>query len=107
MERGEEAVSEQNEFTPDILTLVDEEGVEREFEIIDAIETDEDRYVALVPYFDTPEELIDSDGELVILKVETGEDGEEFLASIDDDDEYNFIADTFIKRLEEDYDIEQ
>ena len=98
---------ENSEFTPDILTLVDEDGVEREFEIIDAIETDDDRYVALVPYFDNPQELIDSDGELVILKVETDEDGEEILSSIDDDDEYNFIADTFIKRLEEDYDIEQ
>ena len=52
-------------------------------------------------------QLIDSDGELVILKVEEDENGEEFLSSIEDDDEYNFIADTFMKRLEEDYDIEQ
>ena len=43
-------------------------------------------------------------GELVILKVVTV-DGEEFLETIEDEDEMDEIAVIFMERLEEDYDV--
>ena len=94
-----------NEFGNDILTLEDDEGVEHTFEVLDAIDNGENRYMALSPVFDDPQESLEDSGDLVILKVVTGDDGEEFLETIEDDDEYNEIADIFMERLEEDYDV--
>ena len=71
-----------NEFGNDILTLEDDDGVEHTFEVLDAIDS----------------------GELVILKVVTV-DGQEFLETIEDEDEMDEIADIFMERLEEDYDV--
>ena len=94
-----------NEFGNDILTLEDDEGVEHTFEVLDAIDNGENRYMALSPVFDDPQESLEDSGDLVILKVITGDDGEEYLETIEDDDEYNEIADIFMERLEEDYDV--
>ncbi|MEG2295945.1 MAG: DUF1292 domain-containing protein, partial [Oscillospiraceae bacterium] len=33
----------------DILTLVDEDGVEHEFEVADTLENDDKNYIALIP----------------------------------------------------------
>ena len=92
------------EFGNDILTLEDDEGVEHTFEVLDAIDNGENRYLALSPVFDNPQDSLDDSGELVILKVVTV-DGEEFLETIDDEDEMDEIADIFMERLEEDYDV--
>ncbi len=99
----EHIMPENNEaldFTPDIYTLTDEEGNEQQFEILDAMEVDDIQYFALVPYFEDSQEMLDDDGELVILK-STMVDGEEMLASIDDDDEFERIGAIFLSRLEE------
>ena len=92
------------EFGNDILTLEDDEGVEHTFEVLYAIDNGENRYMALSPVFDNPQDSLDDSGELVILKVVTV-DGEEFLETIDDEDEMDEIADIFMERLEEDYDV--
>ena len=34
------------EYNPDIITLTDDEGKEYSFEVLDAVETDESRYLA-------------------------------------------------------------
>ncbi len=39
------------------------------FEELDRIETDQGRYVAMLPTFDSEEEMLESDSELIILKV--------------------------------------
>lgn len=88
-----------------IITLLDEEGKEHEFEHLATLEYNDSSYVALVPAFEEPEELIESDGELVILKIVEGEDGEEMLASIEDDDEFDAVSEEFGKMLSEDYEI--
>ena len=93
------------EYTPDILTLEDEEGNESAFEVIDTMELDGKIYVALTPYFENPEDMLDGDAELVVL-VSEEVDGEEFLASIDDDDEYERVGNIFMERLAE-YDEEE
>jgi len=38
-----------NEFGNDILTLEDDDGVEHTFEVLDAIDNGENRYMALSP----------------------------------------------------------
>lgn len=93
------------EYNPDILTLTDEEGKEFSFELLDSIETDEGRYVALMPTYQSPEDLLSDSGELVILKV-TEEDGEDLFEEIEDDDEYDTIADCFIDRLQDIFEID-
>ena len=88
----------------DLYTLVDEEGVEQTFELMDTYETDEgELYYALVPYYENPEDMVEADTELVILRSEEDENGEETLVSIDDDAEYERIGQIFMDRLSETY----
>lgn len=87
-------------YTPELYTLIDEEGVSQTFEMLDAMELDDNKYYAMVPYFEDPNDLINADGDLVILKSDYV-DGEEMLVSIDDDDEFDRIGAIFMKRLEE------
>ena len=91
----------------DIYTLVDEDGVEQDFEMIDQMEENGVVYYALVPYFEDPTKSIEGDTELVVLKAETGEDGEDILATIDDDDEYERIGNIFLDRIQEMFDEEE
>ena len=65
------------EYNPDLITLTDDEGKEYNFEVLDAIETDTARYLALLPQYDDPQAMLDDSGELVIVKVQE-EDGEEY-----------------------------
>ena len=76
----------------DIYTLTDEEGNESQFELIDEVEMDGVTYYALTE--------LDAEGnqvseEYVILRLEREENGEEILISIDDDEEFDKIADYF------------
>ncbi len=96
---------ENKEYNPDIITLSDDDGKEYTFEILDAIETDEARYLALLPTYDDPQKLLEADGELVIVKVGE-ENGEEYFYEIEDDDEYETIADAFVDRLEDYFEID-
>ena len=94
------------EYNPDIISLTDEDGKEYTFEVLDAIESDDGRYLAMLPIYDDPAKTLEDSGELVIVKV--GEDdGEEYLYPIDDDDEYEFVADAFIERLQDLYEIDE
>ncbi len=93
------------EFTPDIVSIIDEDGNEHTFEELDRIETDNGKYVALLPLSDD----IDNDedcGELIILKV-IEDNGETFLEPIEDDNEFNEIGEIFEERLNEMFDFEE
>lgn len=76
----------------EIYTLQDEEGNEFEFEVIDVCEKNGVKYYAMVAVEDAEKE--DGVSEYTILKVVI-EDGEEMLVTIDDDDEFDDIADYF------------
>lgn len=86
------------EFNPDIVSVVDENGVEHTFEELDRIETDKAKYVALLPVYDEAEEVLDDDGELIILRV-VEENGETYLEPIEDDNEFNEVGNIFEERL--------
>ncbi len=94
------------EYGNDLVTVVDDEGNQHQFEILDAIETDEGRYVALLPVYDNPEDLIDDDGELVVLSVKE-ENGEDLLLPIEDDEEFEEIAGIFEERLADLFEIQE
>ena len=94
-----------DDYNPDLITLTDDEGKEYNFEVLDAIETDTDRYLALLPQYDDPQKMLEDSGELVIVKV-IEEDGEEFFCEIEDDDEYETVADAFVDRLEDFFEID-
>ena len=97
---------ENNEYGVDIISLSDDEGNEYNFEILDRLETEDGDYVALLPIYDDPKQTLDDNGELVIMKVGE-ENGEEYYENIDDDDEYDTVADAFIARLQDLYDIDE
>lgn len=94
----------EKDYNPDIVTLSDDDGKEYTFEVIDAIESDEGRYLAMLPVFDDPQKMLEDSGELVIVKVGE-ENGEEYFFEIEEDDEYEFVADTFIERLQDFFEI--
>ena len=93
-------MSEMNEYTPDLFELIDEEGNKKQFELFDAAEINGEQYYAMLPAVED-EDYLDSDCDLVILKSIIEEDGEEILASIDDDDEFEMVSKFFLERLED------
>lgn len=102
-------MSEMNEYTPELYELEDEKGNKKNFEMLDAIEVDGQQYFAMIPAYEKEEDLanlLNDDGSLVILKTDEV-NGEEFLVSLLDDDEYMRISEIFLKRLEETFDDEE
>lgn len=91
------------ENAADLLTLVDDDGQEHEFQIADTLDLDDERYVALVASYDDPDEQLNDDGELIILK-SVFEGNDEFLQAIEDEKEFDKVAAIFMNRLEEYYD---
>ena len=85
------------EYTPEIISILDEDGNEYDFELLDKIETETGKYAALVPFSDDDED-IEEDSELIILKV-IEEDENIFLEPIEDDNEFNEIGELFEERL--------
>ena len=71
-----------------IFTLTDEEGNESEFELMGELTLDDNTYLALIP-------LDGEEDEYVVLKVVVDENGDELLVTIDDDDEFDRVADAF------------
>ena len=80
-----------------VLILIDEEGIEHQFELLAELEIESDTYRVLLPFVD--EEDIEDDEEeeleVIILKVVIDEDGTEFLADTEDDEEWEKVADAW------------
>lgn len=87
------------EYNPDIVSVIDEEGVEHIFEELDRIETDDARYVALLPVYDEAEDILDDDGEIIILKVEEEKNGDTYLCPIENNKEFDEVQKIFEERL--------
>lgn len=89
-----------NEYTPDLYTLVDEDGKEQTFEVLAETEYEGEVYYAMTPYYENPEEVVEDDGLLVILK-STYENDEEILVSVDDDETFDKVGEIFMSILED------
>lgn len=91
----------------DIVSVVDDDGKEHLFEELDRIELDDDRrYVALIPIYDSEEDMLNDDGDVLILKV-LEEKGETYLIQIEDEDEFNEVGNIIEDRLIEKYEAEE
>ena len=84
-------------------TLTDEEGNEIEFELIGVTEYKGNTYYAMIPVEDENKE---DDGfcEYVILRVDTDESGETTLNTLEDDEEFDDVADLFDDMFSEEID---
>lgn len=86
------------EYGADFISITDEDGNEYELEVLDELEYQGSRYLALVPAdpADESEEL-----EVSILK-SVEENGEEILEAIEDDDELEAVYNLLMERTFED-----
>jgi uncharacterized protein YrzB (UPF0473 family) len=86
----------------DIVTLIDENGEEVEFEHIDTIEMNGNEYVVLA---ELQEEESDDqeEEEVIILKIEHGENGEDSFVTVEDEDELDSVFEEFQARMEEEF----
>lgn len=90
-------------YSDDIITLVDDEGIEREFEIIDSIykqlsENCVRRFYALMPTFELEDKNLNKDETYFIFEV-IEENGEEQLVEVDDDELLDELSEEFEERL--------
>lgn len=81
----------------EVITLVDEEGAEHDFEVIDIIEVEGSQYAILLPV----EEEKGEDEEAIILKFTYDDDGNELLVDIEDDEEWEKVADAWEEMMAE------
>ena len=91
-----------DEYEADLLTLLDDEGQEHEFEIIDELENDDGHFLALVPTQQEADELV-SDAETYYIFEVIEEDGEEQLQEVEDDELLDKLAAIFEERFNEAY----
>ena len=96
-------MADEFDYTPDLIHVSDDDGKEYIFEILDRVETDDGRYVAVIEYYEDPKEQLEDDGEVIILKV-TEENGDSYLSQIESEEEYEQIAEIFDERLSELFD---
>ena len=91
---------------PDNISVTDDDGNELLFELLERYETDNDVYVAITKYNETDEDIVDGDYEVITLKVETDDNGDDQLVEIEDEMEYEQISDILMQKIEEKFDVE-
>ena len=91
------------EYGNNFVVLTDENGKEIELEHLDTVEYNGQTYMAFIP----AEMELDDAYELMIMKVELEENGEEALVTLDDEDEEAEMFQIFSERLEETFDDEE
>ncbi len=84
-----------NKFGADIITLTDEEGNEYEFEHIDTIELNSKMYLAFTEADAANDE--NNVSEIIILRLDKDENGEEVLSTVDDDAELEAAYEAFME----------
>ncbi|WP_283609142.1 DUF1292 domain-containing protein [Faecalispora anaeroviscerum] len=94
------------EFGPDVLTLVDDEGNEHEFEVLDVIDNEDGCFYALLPTFENPQDSVESEGTYYIFEA-IDQDGEQQLAEVEDEELLDKLAELFESRFDELYDEEE
>lgn len=80
------------------ITLVDEEGQEHRFNLLNVLEVDGLKYAVMVP--EALQE--DEEEEAVVFRIDTDEAGEEILVDIEDDEEFAKVCEVLEDLYEED-----
>lgn len=96
----------QDDFGADLLTLVDDEGNEHEFEILDVIDDEDGCFYALLPTYSKPQDQVEAEGTYYIFEA-IEENGEQQLAEVEDEELLDKLAELFESRFEELYDSEE
>lgn len=92
--------SRMDSFAPDVLTVTDGSGQERQFEILDRVEgKDGISCLAVVPIFENKEDILSDIGDFDIVKLKE-EDGGFVLTAVDDPDEFDSLYKNLEKRIE-------
>jgi len=90
----------EEEELDNIIVLNDENGEEVPFEFLDLIELDGEEYVILLPV----EEDEETEGEVVILKVEdTDSEEEESYVSVEDEEVLQKVFDMFKEKFKDEF----
>ena len=84
---------ELEEETFDIVVLNDDEGNEHEFMHLASLEVEGSTYFVLLPVEETEDD--DEEAEAIILKLGKDENGEDMLMDIEDDEEWEKVADAW------------
>lgn len=82
-----------------IVELVDEDGQEIAFEHLMTLEHEGRAYICLVPV--EPMDDVEED-ELIIMRIETDEEGNDFYSTIDDEDELDAVFEKYLEIAEAD-----
>ncbi|WP_406676504.1 DUF1292 domain-containing protein [Neomoorella carbonis] len=79
------------------IVLTDDEGQEHEFVVVDILNVEDDEYAILLPV-----ETGDTEAaEAIVLKIGVDEDGNEVLYEIEDEDEWQRVAEVWADALDE------
>ncbi|ACM60251.1 uncharacterized protein DUF1292 [Caldicellulosiruptor bescii] len=90
-------------FADNVVTLVDEEGREISFEMLDRVNYNGNDYIVLLPLEEMEKE--DEEAEVVILRIED-RDGEEVYVGVEDEEELENVFEIFQSRFDdEDFDM--
>ena len=91
-----------DQYGSDFITIVDEEGVEYELEVLNTLEWNGSSYLAVIPAGENKDEF---ELEVSVLK-SVEEDGESILCAIEDENElqavYDLIMDSLYEEEEDD-----
>ncbi len=93
---------ENEEVDNNIIVLNDEDGKEVKFEFLDLVELDNEEYVVLLPVEAEGEE---SDGEVVILKLEDSDEDsdQESYVGVDDEEILNKVFEIFKEKYKDEF----
>lgn len=78
----------------EIITLIDDDGAEKDFTVVDIIEMGDIEYAILLPVDEESDEAI-------ILKFAEDEEGNEILIDIEDDEEWEKVADAWEEMIDQ------
>ncbi len=88
-------------YDANLISLVDDEGNEYEFEILEELEYEDKHYYALMPLFELPDEDGDPESTYMIFEDILDENNEPQLAEIDDDALLDTLAELFEEKFDE------
>lgn len=93
-----------NEFSADLITLIDDNNKEHEFEILDIIENDDGCFYALLP---SSENLSLADEASYYIFEAIDDNGEQVLAEVEDEALLDKLANSFEAHFEDLYEINE
>ena len=88
------------EYEPEIITLEDDLGEEKDFEFLDVVEYEGDEYIILLPVED------EEQNEVMILRIESIDDEHENYIGVDDEETLQKVFDIFKDRYRDEFDFE-